>query len=215
MGFSVAQMVKDPPAMQETWAWSLGGEDPLEKGMATHSSILVWEIPRTEESGELQSMGLQRVGQGRANKWERAWQTSSHDPRELALHAQLGFAVFQLNVNNLAEHHHQTRSLCDHTGSRQKQDHDHIWTLQNMSTIQAPKYSSLCLLVNRSDLCFFITCSFGLHLVSFLLDEAYWDTPSWTHHCFLIAHHPNQCPHFPGLSPKLPSQSPNPTLGSS
>ena len=51
MGSSVAQMVKNPPAMQETWVWSLGGEDSLEKGMATHSSILVWEIPRTEEAG--------------------------------------------------------------------------------------------------------------------------------------------------------------------
>ena len=43
----VAQLVKNPPAMQETWAWSLGWEDPLEKGKATHSSILAWRIPRT------------------------------------------------------------------------------------------------------------------------------------------------------------------------
>ena len=48
--------------MQETWAQSLGWEDSLEKGMVTHSSILVWRIPWTEESGGLQSMGLQRVG---------------------------------------------------------------------------------------------------------------------------------------------------------
>jgi len=41
----MAQMVKNPPAMQETWVWSLGWEDPLEEGMATHSSILVWRIP--------------------------------------------------------------------------------------------------------------------------------------------------------------------------
>ena len=52
----VAQMVKDPPAMQETWVRSLGWEDPLEKRMATHSSILAWRIPRTEEPGGLQSM---------------------------------------------------------------------------------------------------------------------------------------------------------------
>ena len=44
------------------WVPSLGGEDPLEEGMATHSSILAWRIPRTEEPGRLQSMGLQRVG---------------------------------------------------------------------------------------------------------------------------------------------------------
>ena len=50
------------PTMQETWVRSLGGEGPLEKGMATHSSILAWRIPWTEERGGLQSMGLQRVG---------------------------------------------------------------------------------------------------------------------------------------------------------
>ena len=48
--------------MQEPWVWSLGWDDPLEKGMATHSSILVWRIPCTEEPGGLQSMGSQRVG---------------------------------------------------------------------------------------------------------------------------------------------------------
>ena len=58
----VAQTVKNASAMQETWAQSLGWEDPLEKGMATHCSILAWRIPRTEESSRLQSMGLQRVG---------------------------------------------------------------------------------------------------------------------------------------------------------
>ena len=55
-------MVKNLPAMQEIQAQSLGQEDPLEKGMATHSSILAWRIPCTEELVELQSMGSQRVG---------------------------------------------------------------------------------------------------------------------------------------------------------
>ena len=55
-------MVKNPPAIQETWVLSLGQEDSLEKGMVTHSSILAWRIPRTEEPGGLQSMGSQRVG---------------------------------------------------------------------------------------------------------------------------------------------------------
>ena len=59
----MAQVVKNLPAMQETRVQSLGQEDPLEKGMATHSSILAWEIPWTEEPGGLQSMGLQRVRQ--------------------------------------------------------------------------------------------------------------------------------------------------------
>ena len=55
-------MIKNMPAMQETWVQSLDWEDSLEKGMATHSSILAWEIPWTEEPGGLQSMGSQRVG---------------------------------------------------------------------------------------------------------------------------------------------------------
>ena len=58
----VVHWVKNPPAMQETQVQSLGREDPLEEGMATHSSILAWRIPWTEESGGLQSIGSQRVG---------------------------------------------------------------------------------------------------------------------------------------------------------
>ena len=58
----MAQTVKNLPAMQETWVRFLGWEDPLEKGVATHSSILAWRIPWTEEPGRLQSMGLQRGG---------------------------------------------------------------------------------------------------------------------------------------------------------
>ena len=55
-------MVKNPPAMQEKQVWSLGQEDPMQEGMATHSRILAWRIPQTEEPGGLQSMELQRVG---------------------------------------------------------------------------------------------------------------------------------------------------------
>ena len=62
IAFLVAQRLKHLPAMWETWVQSLGQEDPLEKGMATHSSMLAWRIPWTEEPGGLQSMGLQRVG---------------------------------------------------------------------------------------------------------------------------------------------------------
>ena len=60
----VAQRLQRLPAMRENWVRSLGQEDPLEKEMATHSSILAWRIPWTEEPGELQSTGLQRVGHG-------------------------------------------------------------------------------------------------------------------------------------------------------
>ena len=65
MGFpggSVVEKIKTCSPMQETWVWSLGREDPLDKEMATHSCILVWGIPWTEEFGRLQSVGLQSMG---------------------------------------------------------------------------------------------------------------------------------------------------------
>ena len=65
MDFLVGSAVKNPPAMQEpqeTWVQVLDQEDPLEEGMATHSSILAWRIPWTEEPGGLQSIGYQTVG---------------------------------------------------------------------------------------------------------------------------------------------------------
>ena len=61
----VAQIVKNLPAMQKTRVWSLGQEDPLEEGMATHTSIFAWRIPWTEEAGGPQPVGSQRVG----NNW--------------------------------------------------------------------------------------------------------------------------------------------------
>ena len=69
----MAQIVKNLPAVQETQVLSLGQEDPLEKGMATHSSILAWTIPWIEEPGRLQSMGLQRARQ------KIEWLTLSQD----------------------------------------------------------------------------------------------------------------------------------------
>ena len=68
----VTQMVKNLPAMQETWHWSLGWEVPLEKGIATHASIFVWKIPWTEEPAGLQSIASQRVG----HDW---WLTHTHN----------------------------------------------------------------------------------------------------------------------------------------
>ena len=62
LGFPGAQTVNRLPKMQEIRVRSLGREDPLEKEMATHSTILAWEIARTKETGRLQSMGLQRIG---------------------------------------------------------------------------------------------------------------------------------------------------------
>ena len=71
----VAQRLKHLPAMQETWVQSLSQEDPLEKEMATHSSILAWRIPWTEEPGGLQSTGSQRVGHEKKikNKKKKSW----------------------------------------------------------------------------------------------------------------------------------------------
>ena len=60
----VAQMVKNPPIMQEIWVLFLGWEDPLEKGVATHCSVLAWRIPWTVEPGGLQSRESQRIGHG-------------------------------------------------------------------------------------------------------------------------------------------------------
>ena len=67
----VAQMVKNLSAMQETWVWSLSSEDLLEKGMATHSSILTWRIPWTEEPGRLQSIGLPRLS---FHRWQAQYE---------------------------------------------------------------------------------------------------------------------------------------------
>ena len=60
VGFPGGSVVKNPPAMQETWVGSLGQEDPLEKEMGTHTRILAWKIPWMEELGGLQSIGLQK-----------------------------------------------------------------------------------------------------------------------------------------------------------
>ena len=68
VGFPSGLVVKNPCAMQDTPVQSLGQEDPLEKEMATHSSILGWEIPRTEESGGLQCMGSQKSWTQLSNK---------------------------------------------------------------------------------------------------------------------------------------------------
>ena len=74
----VPQTVKNPLVMQETWVWSLGQEDALEKRMATHSSILPWRIPWTEEPGGLQSMWLQRDGQNWAANTSQIPQNQPH-----------------------------------------------------------------------------------------------------------------------------------------
>ena len=80
----MVQQVNNLPAMeeiQETWVRSLGQEDPLGEEMATHSSILAWEIPWTEEPGGLQSTGSQRVGHHRAHTHTGKVSIASHPPQ--------------------------------------------------------------------------------------------------------------------------------------
>ena len=79
--------------MRETWVWSLGQEDPLEKEMATHSSIHAWKIPWTKEPGGLQSMGSQRIGHN--------WVTSLHFRDICSLQSQIGDKDIQCTVLNV------------------------------------------------------------------------------------------------------------------
>ena len=77
LGFLGGSAAKTPTAIREMWVQSLGWKNPLEKVMATYSSILAWEIPQTEENGGLQPMGLQRVGYDLASKQQQQIATSS------------------------------------------------------------------------------------------------------------------------------------------
>ena len=97
----VAQVVKNLPAVQETRIRSLGQKDPLEKGMATHSNILAWRIPWTEEPGGLQSMGLHRV----RHNWVSDTHTHAHAHTHARAHthtsALLELQLVQLTVQIL------------------------------------------------------------------------------------------------------------------
>ena len=77
-------MVKEPPAMRETWVRTLGWKDPLEKGMATHSSVLAWRIPWMEEPGGLQSMG----SQGATNALTFTWTVACQAPLSMGFSRQ-------------------------------------------------------------------------------------------------------------------------------
>ena len=85
-GFPGGSAVKNLPAIHETWVRSLGGKDPLEEAMITHSSILAWGIPWTEEPGQRPSMGLQesRHNLSTTNNKKRPWQARSSDPTHQA-----------------------------------------------------------------------------------------------------------------------------------
>ena len=103
LGLLVAQMVKNPPAMQETWVQSLDQEDPLKEKLVTHSSILAWRILWTEEPGRLPSVGLQRVGHN--------WVTNTHT----YIISELYSTSYQLFLEN------RTEGLClQVSGQKQK-----------------------------------------------------------------------------------------------
>ena len=108
----VAQTVNNLPAMQKTWVRSLGWEDPLVHGMATHSSILAWRISLTGKPGRLQSMGLQRVGQdwvanhsaahelhtvGSCRRWEDLYLGENLDQKKQINDTYLSFVLFLLS----------------------------------------------------------------------------------------------------------------------
>ena len=92
LGFPGGSVVKNLPAKQETQVQSLGQKDPLEKEMATHSSILAWEIPWTEDPGGLQAMGSQRVRHDLVTKQQERV-SSSKEIREIKLHNQMGLCM--------------------------------------------------------------------------------------------------------------------------
>ena len=104
----VAQIVKNLPAMQEAWVQSLGWEDALKKGTATHPSILAWRIPWREEPGELQSMGLQRVGYNWATvTFTFKITVDSNCSHEIKRHLLLGRKVMT-NLDNILKNRDST-----------------------------------------------------------------------------------------------------------
>ena len=93
----VVQTVKNLPAMQETWIWSLDREDPMEKGMATHFSILAWRIPWSEEPGGLQSKGSQRVKQDWMTNTFTFWLEHNSSQQKTVFQTYLSQIIFALH----------------------------------------------------------------------------------------------------------------------
>ena len=91
--------------MQETWVWSLGQEDSLEKEMATHSRILAGRIPWTEEPGGLQSMGLQRVGHDSVTKQQNYNISNSEEMQMLLISNYFFFLIAHLNKGRIWAHY--------------------------------------------------------------------------------------------------------------
>ena len=96
-------MVKNPPAKQKGWVWSLGQEDPLEKEMATHYSILAWEIPRVEEPGRLQSMHCKRDEDNLPTKQQKSQIKSENTTRKLISESvfHISYDMKKYLINNI------------------------------------------------------------------------------------------------------------------
>ena len=125
----VAQMVKRLPAMQETWVWSLGQEDPLEKEMETHSSILAWKIPWTEEPGGPQSMGSQKVGHN--------WVTNTHTHTHTHVYMYVINAVSQFSCSVVSD------SATPWTAAHQASLYiTYSWSLLKLMSIESVKPSN-------------------------------------------------------------------------
>ena len=108
-------MVKNPPAMWDIWVRSLGWEDPLEKGMATLSSILAWRILWTEEPGELQSMGLQRVWHDWTTKHSKTFTYSRDEDVDISMGVEGWFiCILEWGRSPLAQYTfcHLSLNLC-------------------------------------------------------------------------------------------------------
>ena len=122
--------------MQETWVWSLGREDPLEEGMAVHSSILAWKIPWTEEPGGLQSIGSQRVGHNWSNL-ACTHRCSFHSQNQLQL----------LRLRSLGHYHSSLRGT---SKNRFKTPHHECWSVPKWYFSLSPSYSLILLrLINK------------------------------------------------------------------
>ena len=132
MGASlVTQMVKHLTTMWETWVQSLGREDPLEKEMATHSSILAWKIPWTEDPGRLQSMGSQPCV--RKNPWRRAWQ-----PTPVFLPGEFHGNSMEISHHFIGNRRGKVEAVTDFTslGSKITADSDCSTKLKDASSLE-------------------------------------------------------------------------------
>ena len=135
--------------MQETWVWSLGWEDPLEKGMATYSSILAWRIPWREEPGGLQPMGSQRIRHDRAaNTFTVNIPLSGYATVYLSIHLMKDIlATFKFRQSWISCYEHLCAGFYGHTFSAlldKYQQHDYLIDKSMSSFVRPAVFGSSC-----------------------------------------------------------------------